>query len=90
MCSERVECIGDCRFVFAGLCVHRKGREELIQLLVEIITDSLQCCEHVLDGFGGLVIDDSVGIVWRRGVFLGDPGVHMLGIGFVGDVYCMW
>ena len=43
-----------------------------------------------MDGFGGLVIDDGVGIVWRRGVFLGDPGVHMLGIGFVGDVYCMW
>jgi len=41
MCSERVECIGDCRFVFAGLCVHRKGREELIQLRVDIVADSL-------------------------------------------------
>jgi len=37
MHSERVECIGDCCSVFAGLCVHRKDQKELIQLCVEII-----------------------------------------------------
>jgi len=78
--------MGDYCSVFAGLCGHCKGQEELIQLLVEIVADSLQCCKHVLDGFGGLVIDDSVGIVWWWGVFLGNPGVHVLGIGCMGDV----
>jgi len=62
MCSGRVECIGDNCSIFVGLCGHHKDREELIQLLVEIVADSLHCCKQVLDGFSGFVID-SVGIV---------------------------
>jgi len=72
--SEKVECVGGYCSIFACLCGHCKGREELIQLLAEFVRLFSKLQAYVPYSFGCFVVDDIIGIIWGQGVFLGNLG----------------
>jgi len=78
MRSDGGECDGSCRAV-AGLCGHHKGREELVQLLVDVLEDILQCRKDILSRFGWFMAGGSGGNMWGRGIYLGNLGVRCEG-----------